>query len=301
MCCETIQEQLSAYFDGELSDDNSEVVRAHIECCERCRAELCSFEQIRSQAWSINQTNLKAPPWPELAARLDDAQRLVSPAKIASSRSRRAVRFRDIIVAAVSLAATILIVFWVQQPSGQLPQVAHSHHSHSGPHMANSVAVNYQDTVALQHDDTQLAMSSLAKQYHGREASLEQARRELGHSPSVELGLASGTRLISTQLLKMPNCDCAEGECICGHGQCNCVASVCERSDGSTFMVVEQCRGQNVNFGELPVQLVQRGNHELQISPGEQGFAVTWKADRSRMTAFGLRSLDELDQLLAVN
>lgn len=301
MCCETIEEQLSAYFDGELSDDTSDVIRAHLEYCERCRTEINSFEQIRRHAWCISETNQKAPSWSELAARLDNAQSFVSPANAASPRSRRPVRFNDIFIIVVSLAATILIVVWARQPAVQLPQVARSHHSHDGTHAANSFAVNYQDMVALQRDDTRLAMSSLSKQYHGREASIEQARRELGHSPSVGLALASGTRLISTQLLKMPNCDCIEGECICGHGECNCVASVCERPDGSTFIVVEQCRGQNVNFGELPVQLVHRGNHELHVSQGEQGFAVTWKADRSRMTAFGLRDLDELDQLLAVN
>ena len=88
---------------------------------------------------------------------------------------------------------------------------------------------------------------------------------------------------------------------MCGPGDCNCVACVCERPDGSTFLVIEQCQGQNVTFGDLPTQHVRRGVHELQMTGGEQGLAVTWTANETRKVAVGLRDLDEMDQLLAVN
>lgn len=88
---------------------------------------------------------------------------------------------------------------------------------------------------------------------------------------------------------------------MCGPGESNCVACVCQRPDGSTFLVIEQCSGQKVNFGDLPVQLVHRGNHELQVTGDEKGLAVTWTANQTRKIAIGLRGLSEMHQLLAAN
>lgn len=41
--------------------------------------------------------------------------------------------------------------------------------------------------------------------------------------------------------------------------------------------------------------------HDLQVTEGDNGLAVTWTANETRKTAFALRDLNELDQLLAMN
>ncbi|WP_442506369.1 zf-HC2 domain-containing protein [Novipirellula sp. SH528] len=301
MRCDTIKEQLSVYFDGELSVALSEEIRSHLESCESCQAEIASFEQIRGLGWGIDAAARQAPPWSAVAARLNETQQPVVLADRPASDKRKSSRIKGILAVVATIAASILILVWTQRPDEPSPKMAHSGHSHHGAESGSVSAIDFQDVVSLQREDTLVAMQSLSMKYQGREASIEQVERDMGYKPSVESTLTGGTKLVSTQLLRMPDCNCAEGECTCGPGECNCVACVCQRPDGSTFIVIEQCRGQNVNFGDLPVQRVRRGKHELHVSQSDQGFAVTWKADRGRMTAFGLRDLNELDTLLAVN
>ncbi|TWU39435.1 anti-sigma factor family protein [Novipirellula artificiosorum] len=302
MCCKTIEEQLSDYFDGELSETVSEEIRSHLQRCESCRSVIADFERIRGLAWNVRSGDSKAPPWSVMETRLQEAQSPVTPTDPSRHANRKSSRARDLVVIAASIAASVLILAWVRRPAEHSSLMAHSgqshSHSHQGGDAASASEINFQDTVSLQRQDTLVAMQSLSKTYHGKEASLEQVEFDMGNKPIVESSLAGGARLVSTQLLQMPQCNCVDGECTCGPGQCNCVACVCERPDGSTFLVVEQCRGQKVNFGDLPVQLVRRGEHELQVSESDKGFAVTWKATRGRMTAFGLRDLNEVDQLL---
>ena len=301
MRCETIEEQLSAYFDDELPPALTEEIRSHLEGCASCHAEIESFECLRSLVWGDELSELQPPSWSAVAARLYETQRTIELPERSENGGRKSSGFNDLLVIVASIAASILILAWTQRPNVHSPQVAQSGQSRHAMHLASAAEINFQDAVSLQREDTSVAMRSLSNKYRGKTATIGEVERDLGYKPFVEATLTGGTKLVSTQLLTMPDCLCAESECTCGPGECNCVASVCERPDGSTFLVVEQCRGQNVNFGDLPVQLVRRGKHELQVSQSDQGFAVTWKADRSRVTAFGLRDLDEMDQLLAVN
>ena len=66
-------------------------------------------------------------------------------------------------------------------------------------------------------------------------------------------------------------------------------------------MLVEKCKSQKVSFGDLPVQLVRRGDKTLQVAKSKDGIAVSWEGSHSRMTAIGLRDASELDVLLAAN
>ncbi|WP_253154435.1 zf-HC2 domain-containing protein [Stieleria tagensis] len=255
---------------------------------------------------------MQASPWSVIAAQLNDDQHpvvtrqpITQPDGLVRD-NRKSSRARGILVIFAAIAASILILTWSQRRTEDLQPVAHSGHSHLGSKHIGSqfdgiTAINFQDAVLLQQSDTLEAMRSLSTKYRGKEASVAQVVKDLGYKPSVASTLLDGAILVSTQLLQMPDCHCVEGECSCGPGECNCVACVCQRPDGSTFMVVEQCRGQDVNFGDLPVRRVQRGNRELHVSESDQGLAVTWNSGRSRMTAIGLRELQELDPLLAAN
>ena len=306
MRCQTVIEQLSSYFDGELSEALSEEVTLHLAHCESCAQEFSSFERIRGLIVTATQNDFKPPPWAAIAARLDVERNpvtmpLVTLPKDLIGRSPRRSKLQDVLVIVASLAATILIVTLTWQRTKHESNVAHSEHSHQSDSVASASSINFQDTVSLQRQDTRLAMQSLSHQYEGREATPDEVAKNVGYSPIVQSSLTSGVKLVSTQLLKLPECDCAEGECTCGPGECNCVACFCERPDGSSFIVVEQCKGQKVNFGDLPVHLVRRGKHVLQVTDSDNGLAVTWEASKGRLTAFGLRGLDEIDSLLAVN
>lgn len=307
MRCETVVEQLSAYFDGELHESLSTEIDSHLANCESCSAESRSFARISDLVGASNRHDLQPPTWTAIAERLqaEHAAPVDLPNDLPSPTPGRS-KVQDVIVIVASLAASIFFLAWVWRPTDQPPQMADLGHSHRAGHAmnaaeTNAAAINFQDTVSLQQQDTALAMQTLVQKYEGREASLDEVVKNVGFKPLVRSPLPGGARLVSAQLLKMPQCSCVAGECTCGPGDCNCVACLCERPDGSTFLVIEQCHGQNVNFGDLPVQLVQRGKHQLQVTGDEHGLAVTWTANHTRKVAVGLRDLNEMDQLLAVN
>ena len=60
MNCSEIQEQLSAYHDGELASEMREVVAAHVADCQQCASQLAEFESYSN---SFNQL-----PQPEVPA-----------------------------------------------------------------------------------------------------------------------------------------------------------------------------------------------------------------------------------------
>ena len=305
MRCETVIEQLSAHFDGELSQALSGDVELHIAHCESCRAELRSFGLIRDLISASSLDGSQPPSWAAIAAQLqsEHAALVTVPSNPPSMRTTPS-KGKNILVIAASLAASFLILSWAWRASDQSTHLADSGHSHQTDHSGhamNATAISFQDTVTLQQQDTGLAMQALARKYAGREASVDDVVKNIGFRSMTQSSLPDGTKLVSAQLLTLPQCSCVEGVCTCGPGDCNCVACVCERPDGSTFLVIEQCNGQKVNFGDLPVQLVHRSNHELLVTGNDKGLAVAWTANQTRKIAIGLRDLSEIDQLLAAN
>ncbi|MEO8268349.1 MAG: zf-HC2 domain-containing protein [Aureliella sp.] len=330
MNCDSVQQQLSSFFDGELSEAAATEVDAHIQACQACQAELESFEKLRL-TFAVQASSAYPPPWSAVQAALSAQDRSVSLPReesVTINHERKSSRwFNDIMVIAASVAASILILAWTWQRTNGPSQVVQNnssrselivaqeiqprtqhensmshghmgdeHHTHGGDVAA---VVDLNETLKLHASGTDAAMQELASRYNGKAASLTEVVESFGHQPSIQSILPSSVKLVSTQLLEMPQCNCAEGECTCGPGKCNCVAAVCQRPDGSTFLVVEQCRGQDVSFGDAPTQIVKRGDHELKVGKSGDAIAVSWKAPGGRLTAFGLKSLEELDQMLA--
>ncbi len=280
----------------------AEDIDSHVAQCDSCRAELLSFGRLRNLVSASSLDGAQPPPWAAIAAQLQ-AEQVTLPSKSPSARTPQS-NVKDVLVIVASLAASFLIFSWARRASDESTQVADSgrrHHADHSDHAMNATAINFQDTVSLQQQDTGLAMQALVQKYAGREASVDEVVKNVGFRPMVQSPLPGGATLVSTQILTLPQCNCVEGECMCGPSDCNCVACVCQRPDGSTFLVIEQCNGQKVNFGELPVQLVHRGNHELQVTGNEKGLAVAWTANQTRKIAFGLRDLSEMDQLLVAD
>ncbi len=52
--CERIMPELSAYLDGELSSQQRQMVKAHLETCPRCRAVLESYRAVNSQTMTVH-------------------------------------------------------------------------------------------------------------------------------------------------------------------------------------------------------------------------------------------------------
>lgn len=305
MRCETVLEQLSAHFDGELLHSLSAEINLHLAHCEPCRAEAHGFARLRELVGASDLHDLQPPPWAAIAERLqaEPSPPVNLPSDPPATKPGRS-KVPDVIVIVASLAASILILAWTWQlvdpPTGQPVHLADSGHGHHAGHAMNATTINFQDTVSLQQQNTALAMQMLVQKYGGREALLDEVATTVGFKPLIQSHLPAKASLVSAQLLNLPQCNCSEDECMCGPGDCNCVACVCERPDGSTFLVIEYCKGQDVNFGDLPVRLMRRAGHELHVTGHEPAMAVLWTANQTRKAAFGLRNLNEIDQLLAV-
>ncbi len=73
MRCEEIKEELVSFVLGELSEEESETIREHVESCEKCRAEVAQYRQalLVLGRWKLpahgqppNFAFLPAPPLP---------------------------------------------------------------------------------------------------------------------------------------------------------------------------------------------------------------------------------------------
>ncbi len=301
MRCQDATELLSAYFDEELNDSDAARVRQHVQTCQRCQTELQSFERIHVLAGQFQEPKIAAPSWESFAARLQVSQQQ-APQQSTLLTERRRSRTKDVVIIVAALAASVLIMLAVRRPEKSDRQTDGHAHSHSSA-MAGVMPtlIDFQEVVSNFQHDAMHASEAFSALYAGEEVSIENAEQKLGYRPQVKQALPAGVQLVSTRVLKLPECNCVEGECLCGPNGCNCLACVCERPDGSKFMLVENCKSQKTSFGDLPTQLVRRGNRELKVTQTDKGLAASWEGARARMTAIGLRDISELDGLLASN
>ena len=106
--CEEFAPLLSAYFDGELTEAENAVVRAHLGECEDCRARLDEYAQLSGAMLALGEEDV-----PEgFTARVMDAVRAEKAAKKPQTKKRSAWR-RWMPMAAcaaiVALAAAVTI------------------------------------------------------------------------------------------------------------------------------------------------------------------------------------------------
>jgi len=111
------QEQLSSYLDGEVSKTNREIIKAHLETCEECRADL---ELLKTVAETLADSDV--PPLPDQSdTRLLDAIREADgkekdPQPVFEI-VKRPLWARPWVSAAAGLAAVFLVVVVVSIPS----------------------------------------------------------------------------------------------------------------------------------------------------------------------------------------
>lgn len=303
MNCAQAKDLLSPYYDGELSDELAVGVRQHVHHCSACQAELASFQQLSAAVCWAPAPRPAEDNWHRIASRLE-AQSSQSPSlqPVEASESvdtpvggtvARPSKFGGPRTAAamaiLALAASLLVIVGLRAPRGGS---AH----HESPQVASTV--DYQDVFQLFEQQPHLAMETLSRRYAGREVSADQAETLLGYRPSIAAGLPSQTRLVSTRVLKLPQCKCAGGKCTCGPGECNCAACLCERPDGSKFLVFEQCKTQDVTFGDLPFTIAKRDSRDVQFVKSHNRLAVSWVKDNRRLTAIGLKDEAEAESLI---
>jgi len=312
MNCEQVRESLSTYFDGELSgvaDAQHQEVRDHFASCKACATELSSFQQLRQLVVAKAKPQSSPPSWESIAARLDNVSRTAltagsirfdqnttEPVASSTSLARTLTRTRRMAIGGLlTLAASALLFLSLRD---------------SYPHRGDAVVqaevatINLQPLLELFKTDSEKALQTLASQHPTTDVSLAKAEAEFGRPTFLQASmkrnaLPGNARMVSTKLIQFPYCKCLMGACTCGPGGCNCVACFCERPDGSTYLVLEHCKSQSVTFGDLPVQLVNRGNRPLQQVEVDGTLAISWETHGERLTVIGLRGPQEIETLLA--
>lgn len=101
-----LERQLSAYVDNELTADDAQQVRTHLETCTHCRDELHRLEQLKRLLGAMPERVPAPHVWDELR------QRLEAPAPQESAGLLDAIRnaFRRPALAVAAAAFVILLI-----------------------------------------------------------------------------------------------------------------------------------------------------------------------------------------------
>ncbi len=270
MNCNIARDQLSGLLDKELSPQQSAEIQQHLAGCESCAHELATFRKIGEL--SSLQTEPVSPPlaWEVLAKRLDESGQSTTLATrnttdtytsgIAKTPFRARSRSRNWKLFAgglVALAASLLVFASLRPQSIEMQ----SSETHSATATAVDVAtMNLQPLLEQLPHDAQQKLNQLTSQLTATEVAIEQADKTFGRATFVSTAfqrhsLPGEAKITATKILSFPSCKCLPGQCECSPGGCNCVACICQRPDGSTYLVLEHCQSQAVSFGDLPVRL----------------------------------------------
>lgn len=273
MKCSEAQQQLSAYHDGELTSETSEVVAAHVADCRRCASRLAEFERYSRAFRQLPQPQASASTWEGITAQLE--QELGETTWVVPVAADQNIR-SWLTTRRLALAASVLLMlsfgFWMSQ-----------HESHSDPHHAEFAMTmdHYLKQLATDPDG---AERFLLSKYSGRTVDAEDAVKLVGYRPAVASGLPREYTLASTSVMTMPCC--------------TCVKAVCKRQDGSTLVLFEHDDAQTEWFGMRRSKMATCGDQECCLVDLDSSIAATWKRGSRWITAVGVRDTDEVSQLV---
>lgn len=274
MDCSDVQDQLSAYLDGELTSEVREAVSRHFEHCQTCAADVAAFRKL-SEAVRRLPTPDVAPPamWAEISAKLDGQSSDIPGAQTSFQRKWFSGAGKTIL-----LAALVLLILgsgiWVMRYS--IP----AEHEHSAEFVA--AMDHYLTTLST---DPEGAEQFLLKRYDGKTVEPEGAIKLVGYRPAVAEGLPDGYSLASTSVLKMPCCVC--------------VKAVCNRDDGSTLVLFEHDDEKTEWFGDRSSNKAMCGDKECCLVDLDSTIAATWKRGSRSLTAVGVRDINEVNTLVS--
>ena len=283
MKCTDVQDRLSAYYDGELSDESKTAITRHLAGCMACASELAGFNDVTRAVDRMSQPKVPLAVWRGIEAELSDETRdeseLIGLGKPQSSDnmvSRRWALSRQL-----AMAASVLLMlgfgYWMNR--GMAPP-----HSDDDEHSAEFVATMDHYLRQLPADPD-AAEQYLLNKYDGQIVDADNAVQLVGYRPAVSEGLPEGYSLASTSVLKMPCC--------------TCVKAVCKRQDGSTLVLFEHDDEKTEWFGDRQSNMARCGGKECCLVDLDSSIAATWKRGLRSLTAVGVRDVDELNTLVS--
>jgi len=116
--CESVREQLTAYLDGDLTDDRGSAVRGHLRGCEACRDVATNEAALRDGLRSLPPVDPPASLWAGVQARLAAAE-VADAEKPAWKRAlaRWAPKAPQIAFGSLAVAAAVVFLVIRHQPA----------------------------------------------------------------------------------------------------------------------------------------------------------------------------------------
>ncbi|KAA5539749.1 hypothetical protein FYK55_23415 [Roseiconus nitratireducens] len=283
--CQSVQDQLSAYLDGELGTAERHQIEEHLSQCPACDAEWQSFRQL-GQLFRESVPAETPPPWESVESRMLPRRLPAGPWWWSTTTA-----------AAAAIAALLLVAvgFWASAPKNQRDRIAQP--SEAGQDEETSMAgmamnaehmLEFQrtmnDYVAKLSSDPDQAERFLLTKYDGQAVSPDQAEALVGYQPLISRGLPGGYELASSSVVEMPCCTCFK--------------AVCRRSDGSTLVLFEHDDDAAGWFGDRNRSMATCGDKDCCLIELDSNIAATWKEGSRSITAVGARDQGEVTMLV---
>ncbi len=267
MNCHENENLLSAYYDGELSDELAATVVEHLDQCDACAGELTGIEQLSQLAARLDEPRGSAEIWDAISEELD-RRRAFAPER------RRFDWLRPSTGLMVVVAASLLVVAFT---AGAF--LLHLRGEH------NNLAMNFDAYLDHFPDHPLQAQQVLLANYGGQRTTLDQAAQTLGYALLAGVRTPAGYAVEEVYLLEMPGCTCAH--------------VVYRHSEGRLIAVIEHDQDQPIRFGDRPAITCQcQGQPTRLVQVNKQHLAVTWTLGERYVTLIGAQDLEEVQDLI---
>ena len=179
MTCESVREQLTAYLDGELTDDRGSAVRGHLRGCEACRKVATDEAALRDGLRALPPLDPPPSLWAGVQAQLAAAE--VEDAKRPAWRrllARWAPRAPQIGLAGLAIAVAVFLIMLRVQRHSDAQQVAQPVVPPTPQRVVIAPDHPAPAPIAAAHDDTDVT-AALAAEPAQATASYAATAREL--------------------------------------------------------------------------------------------------------------------------
>ena len=293
MNCTQVQQQLSAFIDGELPRDMVAEVDDHFAHCEACEQMLSSYvrlgkltramrlEELSSaDGWARIRAELSTQgerrdpisPEPEFPALADPPRPMfASPAPPpAPARPNRWSSLGR--VSAVAIAAVLLLGIGLFVWRGR-----------SGNDADKQLADVFDRYLAEFAKSPAEAQGILDRAYPSTLVGRERPHRLADESVIGRREMPPGLKLVSVVVRNLPCCDCVQG--------------LYQRDDGSYLTVFEHEMPTTWDSNQRCTE-VSCGDCKCRLMRFDRKVAASWKHDSRYFTVIGAHDVDELEQLV---
>ncbi|MFV2066921.1 MAG: anti-sigma factor [Pirellulales bacterium] len=268
LTCSDIQQDLSAYHDGELSSDPQVAVARHLSECGTCASVLEGYEELSGLVDTLDAPRIPRANWEQLERALDAGERVEAAHRAHTSQG--AMLWRMGLIAAMIFVA--IGIGWVAfRPAGY-------------PRGDQQLAVDFSSYIDRFQSDPHEALQQLVAKYDGQAVDAKSAARHLGYRPVMADRLPDGYTVEAMYVLRMPCC--------------TCVQTVCRDPHGNVLAIFEHDDEQSAWFGDRPAVRCQCSGKDCTTRQLGDRLAASWKIGTRYVTVLGARDMDQVRDLV---